>query len=613
MKRALFLPCAAGAAALLASCPALAGGGPTNIVVLYNADIPAAVSVAQHYAKVRSVPKGQLCGVSGIAATDATIDVPTFQTKIQAPLDACIAALPEPERIDYVVLVRGLPYIVTLPSYGASLEAMIQVRHARLVSGGAELAGSGQPAGTQAAVANPFGPSSFTDYSSDYTQTNPYEAWYENASAIVRASSQPPAFHSAAARMGGQYVFTPIDGGSEVGLTPNVYDYSGNNLVIVSALDGFDYADATALVDRGAASDGTFPTAEILCMQGADPARGARDPECEFTTRMLSGAGLPGTFVTPFDGTLSGHTVASYFTGSAALQGAIAGNTFVPGAIASNITSFGAAPSNFFCDDAGTTCPAAENQTSIARFVRAGASGVDGTVEEPENNVFPNAGTLLLYTFGYGMGESYFYNQRFIYWQNLHLGDPLAAPYAERPKVTIEGPDSGHPRNQPIVAHATHPAGIVTTELYLAGARVAAASGDTVSYIPTQPAGASLDLLAVAVAENAPVNRTGWAQPKQKPQPDVQGWIGATVTLGPATGPDAGTDGGKGRGKDAGLDATLDGASPAGDGSAGPPGAETDSGCSCREAPPRATSSLAALASLACLATLRRRRRSGAE
>ena len=101
--------------------------------------------------------------------------------------------------------------------------------------------------------------------------------------------------------------------------------------------------------------------------------------------------------------------------------------------------SYGAAVGNFFCNQDGTVCPGGEAQTSIARFIRAGASGAHGTVNEPLNNPFPNAGTMILYTFGYSMGESWLFNQRYLYWQNVYLGDPLATPYAKRPVVTIEG------------------------------------------------------------------------------------------------------------------------------------------------------------------------------
>jgi hypothetical protein len=595
------LPSLLGASlAIVSLAPeARAGGGPMNVVVLYNGDVPNAVGVAQHYAQVRSLPQGHLCALSGIKETDTTIDVPTFKSKVQAPLDACIAALPHADLVDYIVLVRGLPYSVTLPAYAASLQAVVQVRHAKVISGGTEIAGAGQPGNSDATVANPMFPAGFAGDPSGFMLMNQYETWYENATIVTAAKDQPAAFHSAnAPNNGGGYTVM----NNNVGFVPNAYDWSGDNLVIVSALDGFDYTDATALVDRAAMSDGTFPTAEIMCMHGEDDARGARDPECEYATRMLKGAGLNGVFVTPFDGTLSGHKVAAYFTGSAdTVKTAIAGNTFVPGAITDNLTSYGAAISNFFCDADGGTCPASESQTSIARFVRAGATGAHGTVNEPLNNSFPNAGALLLYTFGYSMGEAYFFDQRFLYWQNIFLGDPLATPYGERPKVTIGDAGRSHPHNQPIVVHATHPAGIVSIDLFESGKRVAQVKGDTLDYMPTQNVGASLDLLAVAVAVDAPVKRTGWAVVQQQPHAEVQGWLEGKVTLGPdGASPEPSVDGG---GADAGsLDGSGDDGGNAASGGSG--------GCACRQAPggPNAWASVAAFGLGALVLRVRRRR-----
>jgi uncharacterized protein (TIGR03790 family) len=505
--------------------PALAGGGPLHVVVLFNADVPEAAAVARRYGEARLLPKGHLCGVSGLPASATTIDVATFKAKIQAPLDACIAALPHPDRVDYVVLVRGLPYVVTLPAYGVSLQAIVQVRHARKLADASELAGAAQPANESAAVPNPLYPLGNAP-ASDYTIDNPFKSWYSAASRVTRAKEQPAGFH--AARLGAK------DGWGW-----------GGNLVIVSSLDGFDYKDAGDLVDRGVKADGTFPKAEILCMKGADEARGARDPECEYTTRMLKGAGLNGAWVPAFDGQLAGHTVAAYMTGAADARGAIAGNTFVPGAIACNLTSFGAAIPNFACSADGATCPASENQTSFARFVRAGATGAHGTVLEPKNNVFPNAGALLHYTFGYSMGESFLFNQRFLYWQSIYLGDPLTAPWAERPRITFEGANA-HAVDAPIIARASHPAGVVSVELFLEGRSVARADGDTVSFAAPGKPGDKLDLLAVATAADAPVTRAGWPTPDQHPHPEIQGWAAGSFTLGPPSpappGADAGQD-----------------------------------------------------------------------
>jgi len=558
---------------------ARAGGGPMNVMVVYSKDDPKAAGVAAYYEKARSLPMGHLCGLSGFTPADTTIDGPTFLTKVLAPLDACLAALPQPEEVDALVLVRGLPYSVTLPTYPASFEAVLQVGHAKHVTKHSELAGADQPK-NQPSLGNPRYVKS-VEIAGDYTISNPYQNWYGTTGTVIRAKAQPPSFRRANA-------------GKSSG-----YDYTGQ-LFIVSSLDGFDYEDAKALVDRAVQSDGTLPTAEILCMHAEDEARGARDPECELATRMLKSAGFAGNFLSPFDPNLAGHTLAGYFTGSAdSERGAIAGNTFVPGAITDNLTSYGAVIPNFACSSDGMTCPAGEVQTSVARFVRAGATGAHGTVNEPYNNTFPNAGALLHYTFGYSLGESYLFNQRYLYWQNVHLGDPLATPYAVRPAVTFDGMGA-HPRNVPLVIHAKHTDGVAKVDLFSSGKRVASAMGDTLSYDLTETIGEKLDLLAVATAVNAPVMRAGWPAASQLPQPDVQGWATFAVEVAP----DEAAQGGGGAGGAGGAGGgSVDASS-----SSGAPAEATDAGgCAWTSQPASDDASVIALGALAMVILGRRR------
>ncbi len=492
---------------LLLSALSYAGGGPASVVVLYNADEPDALDVAQHYQEARHLPPGHLCGVTGVDPEARTMDFAQVNLLVREPLQSCIAALPQPEEIDYLVLVRGLPYRVDLEGGGStSLSALLQVGRATS-SAGVELAGTSNSDTT--GTDNPWYMGGYA-FTGDYTVENPYSDWYASAPGVVRVSEQPRSF---ARERGGS------DGG---------YDYTGE-LFIVTRLDGFDYLDAHDLIDRSVASDGSFPTAELLCMHAADSARGARDPECEFTTRMLSAAGFNGVWLDPFDGALEGHEVAAYFTGTTSLQGAIDGQTYVPGAITCNLTSFGAVPNNFFCSEDGQTCPESESQTSIARFVRAGATGAHGTVAEPYNSVFPNASALLFYTFGYNLGESYLFSQRYLYWMNLVLGDPLATPYAQRPEVIL---DEGEvPLGQAVVLTATHPDGVARVRLYADGLLVAEERGDFLTWTPEGEANDELELLGVAVAENAPVTRAGWPNPDQEPRPDVQGWTTTWIAL----------------------------------------------------------------------------------
>lgn len=495
---------------LLSSAVALAGGGPLDVLVLFNADDPDATDVAGYYAEKRSIPGTRLCGVHGVDPATRSVDFPTYQLSIQTALRGCLHDLKDPDEIDYIVTVRGLPYRIDIPDgYSASLEAMLQIDGA--TEDDVEIAGQKQAITSgyfAASIENP----AFVGgrlQSGDSVVTNPYSAWYGASGGLVRSDDLPWSF---------QRGDTWRDGG---------VDWTGH-LFVVTRLDGFDYQDAKDLVDRGVAADATFPDAEILCMRGADEARAARDPECEFTARMLVTAGLPGAWLDTHDAALTGHTVAAYFTGTADLRGAIDGQTYVPGAIADNLTSTGAYPENFFCSADGATCPESEAQTSIARFVRAGVTGVHGTVNEPLNNVFPNAGTMVLYTFGYNLGESYFFNTRYLYWQNLVLGDPLTTPYAERPVVDIP---AEVPVGTPLTVTATHPDGVAETRIYVDGILRAVDDADALSFALAGTAGTTHEILGVAFAAPAVMPRPGWPVEDPEPHPDVQGWTKQTVTL----------------------------------------------------------------------------------
>ncbi len=489
------------------SAVALAGGGPANVMVLYNGEDPEAEGVAEHYEEARQLLPGRLCPLWGIDPVSESLDADDYEFLILQPFEACLEALPDPDEIDYVVLVRGLPYRVDLPSYSASLQATLQLMRSRTTLG-LQLAGQGQN-GQSPFVENPHViEADLTD--DDYTVSNDFSGFYATATGIVHGNELPASFR----RTG------PVQT-----LNGHVFD---DNLLIVTRLDGFDHQDAHDLIDRSVAADGSFPEAEILCMAGSDSARAARDPECEYVVRHLQLAGMNAAWEEPFDAALSGHEVAAYFTGSADLQDAIDGQIYVPGAVAGNLTSYGAVPQNWFCGEDGQDCPENEKQTAIARFVRAGATGVHGAVAEPYNAYFPQAGTLLLYTYGYNLGESWFFNQWVLYWQNLYIGDPLTSPWVERPVPVVPATVA---EGEALVVGGVHPHGIAAVRVYVDGVRIAEGEGESLAVEHGLSAGESVELFVVVIAENAEVERVGWEEPNQFPKPDVQGWASQNVMV----------------------------------------------------------------------------------
>jgi MYXO-CTERM domain-containing protein len=501
--------------ASLISGRADAGGGPMEVMVLFNASDAEAEAVASYYLQGRQIPSEHGCGVTALETDLSVISFETYMGTIRPAIDGCLEALPYPEEINYIVIVRGLPYRVDMPDagYSTSLSAMIQVHHAATIDDN-EIAGSSQAQADvfYASVLNPIYQEG-TATAGDYQVENPSSQWYESAPQVVNAAEQPDSFSRGQLRQ--------HDG----------INWK-HNLFIVSRLDGFDYNDAYDLVDRALEAEAQPPSGELLCMAGADDARGARDPECEFVTRHLSSAGLPGVWLDSHDAALSGRQLSAYFTGAADLRTAIDGNTFVPGAMVDNLTSYGAVPNNFLCDAATGDCPAMETQTSVARFVRAGATVVHGAVAEPLNNCFPNASALLFYTFGYSAGESWIFSQRYLYWQNLYLGDPLVSPFAERPQVNIEwASDEGQPLDEEVNIMASHQTGISLLRLFHNGVLVKETEGSEMKWQPQGEDGDTIQLLAIAIAEDDAVDRPGWPAPIQSPHTAVQGWASEATVL----------------------------------------------------------------------------------
>jgi uncharacterized protein (TIGR03790 family) len=500
------------------SLSAFAGGGPANVLVMVNGEDAEAAEVAEHYEFERSLPPNHRCEVFGIDPSADEIPFVDYELHVLSALNDCLSILPQPDEIDILLLVRGLPYRVAIPGgFTASLEAMLQVSNATRHTG--ELvAGSDQDqsSGTYyATVRNPLWIGAGSE--SDFELSNPSMAHYTTASRIVNQEEQTRSFSRGTA---GRYWGIQWE----------------NNLFLVSRLDGFDYADAFDLIDRGVSADGHPPAAPITCMAAADSARGARDPECHFTISMLDAAGIDAVWIDAHDPTLSGVELAGLMTGTTSLQDGIDGNTWVDGAFAANLTSYGATPNNFRCSDEAE-CPGTESQTSIARFVRGGATFAHGTANEPLNNSFPGAGMYLLSTMGYGAIESAFFTSKYLYWQSIYLGDPLSSPWAERPEVSIDGTVWA---DTPVSIDASHTEGIRELRLYADGVRVDIdlALADTIG----ASEGDTVQLLAVAIAENPVLSRTGWPEPGQHPRPDIQGWAMADITVGPDQPIDPGSD-----------------------------------------------------------------------
>jgi hypothetical protein len=116
----------------------------------------------------------------------------------------------------------------------------------------------------------------------------------------------------------------------------------------------------------------------------------------------------------------------------------------------------------------------------------------------------------------------------YVYWHNLVLGDPMLAPYALRPAVTIAGVEDGATVNDgvalDVVATDAEGIGVDSLVLYANGTEVARADGDRIDYCLGVLDGETWTLLAVAQKRDDLTDR-GLYRPK--------GWIAIDVSGGP--------------------------------------------------------------------------------
>lgn len=377
---------------LLTAATAHATPGPDSTATLVNIQAAGSLALEKAYAEQRFIPQSQRCSISVPPFDDVTLEV--FNKQILAPLLACLTEGKSLDRIEAIVLMRGMPRRVHIdPVPGApviSLAAALMVARSTLPDDKTPLLGQTPGYWTACGgAADCFA----AKWANPYDKPGPFDAGF--------ATTTGNAHH---------------------------------HLWLVTALDAYNYEDAGHLTERAIlAEQKPDVTATWLLMQGADKARQARDFEYEQVAKKLQIAGAKWDNQ-KFDANYTGKQLGAFVTGTAGIGKTIEGNTYVPGALTDNLTSFGAVPENFTApEDKG-----AESQVSICRWVRAGVTGAHGTVAEPLANSFPSRYFLVDYRQGATLAEAYLRNMPFVYWMNLVLGDPMAAPYATRPQIDLQ-------------------------------------------------------------------------------------------------------------------------------------------------------------------------------
>jgi uncharacterized protein (TIGR03790 family) len=99
---------AAAIGLLLGVAPALAELRPEQLLLVYNADLPASRELVQRYINVRGVPAGQVCGLH-VDARAEEISAADFERSIRQPIRAFLEQNHLRDRVRCLVTFYGLP------------------------------------------------------------------------------------------------------------------------------------------------------------------------------------------------------------------------------------------------------------------------------------------------------------------------------------------------------------------------------------------------------------------------------------------------------------------------------------------------------------------------
>jgi uncharacterized protein (TIGR03790 family) len=379
---------------------AVAGGGPENVCVVIDRTKPDSVEVGNYYVQMRGIPACNVFYLNG----EPLNNYQQVMDNLVTPLENYLGSSGLSSQINFIVLTRGIPYI---PGYS--------------------------PGNGVDSIASIIFSKRFDDWDGGCDPGDPY-------------------------------VKNPYYNRAEYFDYNTIYTKSGTDPInrrLVMTLDGFSVAGVKRCIDSGVASDESQSTnrnGTIYIITGpqssGQPRLYPRHGQPPQVLPALESLGIASQWIVVFnegEAKIYGKTdVLGYMTGTANPD--YNSNTYLPGCFEDHLTSV-----------AGDLYELYGGQTSCAHFTDLGASGAGGTVSEPCNYTakFPNVFLYERLGVGFCLAEAA-WQAVDTTWQYIFVGDPLAQPYAVKPKITLESPKGGLKtagNTVRIKASATHPRG----------------------------------------------------------------------------------------------------------------------------------------------------------
>ena len=419
-----------------------AGGGPENVLLLVNSNSLNSKTIANHYIALRNIPacnvvyidwRGGIEAAQGIYFADRIL-----QPAIKAISDRGLAA-----QIDYVVYSCDFPWKINLTSLMPDFKFEMTTKPEASCTGATYLW----------QFVRDKNPAMMSPVVNWYVSPNDHDNVVQ-CQQLGKVESR--GFHS-------RYVWTP-DGGKTNDRSQG-QSYLLSTMLGVTSGRGNTVDEILAYLKRGAAADGTQPRGTFYYMKNNDVRSQSRHACFDAAVAVLKQMGasavvLPGVLPT------GAKDVLGIMTGMDEIDFAEAGLKLMPGAICDNLTSYGG------------MLEAKPWQTPLSEYLRHGATAASGTVFEPMSlqAKFALPSLFIHYARGCSLAESYFQSVSGPY-MLLIVGDPLCQPFADAPKVAVEGIKPGQEVKGMLTIKATAtappPRRVGSLELFIDGRLIA--------------------------------------------------------------------------------------------------------------------------------------------
>lgn len=387
-----------------------AGGGPKNVCLVINDNSPASQSIGQYYKAKRGIPDRNVCHIQ--CATDEWVSKSECENNIVTPIRAFINNPAIHDRIDYIVLTKGIPLKASYND--ASWVGPVSV----------------------SSVLTCVGVPSIISFC-----TNPYG---------------PTAYPAAPV----QY-FT------------HQLVFGGKSYYAVTRLDAYTVDQVCRMIDDSVSAQAQ---SSLFLMDGryeSDP--NSYNGKANDRLRQANHNLLVGGYATHYDDATFDSMITEFVGGRQNVMGYFSwGSNEYSYALAlytSNLFAKGSIADGYVSSSGRSFAyPPSYGQSLISDLIPQGMSGGNGYVSEPDIRyaTYPNV-LFSRYVQGYNMAESFLAATPRLYWKSVTIGDPLMSPYATPPIVTITSPDPSRPVHGTIVvlANATDASGVKKVEFYV--------------------------------------------------------------------------------------------------------------------------------------------------